>query len=295
MALFRPKIADKDFEESALPSTRKAVFFDVLRQQWFSIVVCGLLLSAGAIPFVLTDLLDYHFILTTNASVNAGTISEAQAAVSISMMTVILSAVDILGCVIFGLCLSMATCLIKLLAWEEPTRILKAFKTGIKQNGKQYFCLSLLLGCFMFACRYAITAGFGSFLAYITVIVCLLIPAPVAAYMLVTINVYDIKFTQQCRYSLIVFNKRKLKTFLAYLIGLIPFAVMVVSDLFFPLADSVIMKSVMFFLLSFFLLGWFLFAFNSLDEAINKKFYPQLVGRGLRLAEYEDDSSWMNY
>lgn len=113
--------------------------------------------------------------------------------------------------------------------------------------------------------------------------------------MLVTINIYGVRFTQQIRYALITYNRSRWQTLFAFIICCLPFALIVFSSLFFNVIATIIVKSIVFLLLPFILLGWTLFSYNSLDKAINAQFYPELVGKGTYVPEYKDDSSWMNY
>lgn len=293
MSLFGPKIAGKDFHERDLPSTRRGVYFDVVHLHWSALLVCGVLLLAASAVFFVTGILESNLQINIHAMVEGGEMEQADAIVTLVNFRCLLAAADIIGWVLFGVVLAGVAQLLRAMGWEEPFRIFPDFCRGVRQNGKQYTLLFLLVGALQFACRYPIITGSG-FFVWLPAIVCLLIPAPAAAYMLVTIPVYEVKFTQQMRYALLTYGRAKLKTLLAFFLCLLLPACMILSDLFFPLPVALPVKAILLLLLPFVLLAWFLFAFERLDRAINGKFYPELVGRGLHLDHYEDDSSWLD-
>ena len=292
VSLFGPKIAKRDYEESSLPSTRREVFSDVVSLHIFVLFFCGVLLLLASLPFAATGIADTLYQANIRSMTEAGELAEGDALVAVTTMRSVLAAVDVIGFLIFGVILSGVAQIIRTLGWEENFRLFDEFRKGVRQNVRQYLVLFLLFGLVQFACRYSLIAGNG-FVSWLPAIVCLLLPAPVAAYMLVTITVYHLKFTQQIRYALIIFGKNKLKTFLAILICYLPFAVIVIGKMFLGAILATMLQTLIFFLLPFALLGWFLFAFDRMDHAINRKFYPELVGRGLHLTEYDDDSSWL--
>ncbi len=292
MSLFGPKIAEKDYRESALPSTRREVFSDVVSLHLFVLFFCGALLLLASLPFAATGIADTLYQANIRSMTEAGTLAEGDALVAVTTMRSVFAALDAAGFLIFGLVLSGVSQIVRALGWEENFRLLREFCKGVRQNGRQYLLLFFLIGLVQFACRYSMIAGSG-WISFLPAVVCLLLPAPVAAYMLVTITVYELGFAQQIRYALIVFGKNKLKTWIAVLICYIPFAVIVIGKMFLGALFAAILQALVFFLLPFVLLGWFLFAFDRMDGAINEKYYPELVGKGLHLTEYDDDSYWL--
>lgn len=289
--LFQPKVAQRDFQASSLPATRKEVFFDVVRLQWPKLLVLGLITLAFSLPLIGTQILRSQAEAGAYAAAMERADGEGMALVQLSVLSTVLSGVDILLYGLLGVGLSGVGHIIKKLAWEEPVEVSKALVDGLRQNAKQYLLLGLLTGAGVFLVRYIITSSQTLF-GYLAVALGFLL-APVGLYMMVTIVVYDIPFLQQIRYGLLTYGKNFGKTLLTCGCCCLPLLAEKAAGLLWGTAAGAVVAAVIRLGLPFLLLGWFLWAYICLDKAINEKYYPELVSRGLNLVSYEDDSSWM--
>ena len=95
--------------------------------------------------------------------------------------------------------------------------------------------------------------------------------------MLVGISIYAMPFRQLLHMSFLVFAEAPLKTLGALLCCMAPFGILLISNLTVMIAGRILLS----LLLPVILLGWFLFAMNRLDEVVNSRLHPQIMGKGL--------------
>ena len=205
-----------------------------------------------------------------------------------------LNGIDILLFAILGIGLSSVAHCIKRLAWEENIELSKAILDGLRQNWKQYGLLGLLVGVGIFVAKYAATAAQG-LSGYLPAVLLAVVFAPIAAYMSVTITVYDIPLTEQFRYSLLSYAKNIPQTLAAACLCFLPFAGVLAVGMLLGTAFGAITATIMRLFIPVVMLAWFLFAYTSLDRSINEKYYPELVRRGLDLTHYEEEVNWLDF
>ena len=292
--LFRPKVASKDFDENCLPQSRKEIFFDVLRLQWPKLLMLGVLSMLVSLPLLATAIMRSSVQTNGYAAATTGAIKQEAAIMQITVMTTMLNGIDILLFAILGIGLSSAAHCIKRLAWEENVELSKAIPDGLRQNWKQYGLLGLLVGVGVFIAKYAATAA-QDLSGYLPAVILAVVFAPIAAYMSVTITVYDIPFTEQFRYSLLSYAKNVPQTLAAACLCFLPFAGALAAGMLLGTAFGAITATIMRLFIPVIMLAWFLFAYTSLDRSINEKYYPELVRRGLDLTHYEEEVNWLDF
>lgn len=146
----------------------------------------------------------------------------------------------------------------------------------MSQNWKQYLPLGLLTGLAVFACRYGMWAAEGLW-GLLPAAVLGLALGPVAAYLSVTVAVYDLPFFGHVKYALLLYGKNAPKTLLAAGLCLLPFVPQFLPNIYCHTIGRLLSGM----LIPFVMLAWFLFAFSRLDRDINPAHYPELVDRGL--------------
>ena len=143
----------KDKTINRLPVTRKALFKDILRNRWRTLLGCGLLLLAFAVPLLVASMIkDYMVLSLLNdpQSYSGGVFTEAGALRfrSINFMFLLINSFFILilfvcFCGVFHIC--------RQLIWSEGVRFWSDFKKGIAQNIWLFLRYGLLVVMLYFA------------------------------------------------------------------------------------------------------------------------------------------------
>lgn len=272
----RQKAAKEDYTAAKLPSTRRAVFFDVLKLQFFKLALCGLVTLAAAMPFLGIAMLQDGYQLSLYQQNVEGMLENTAAAMYHVTFQNLMGMLEIPFFLILAVALSGVSRVVKLLAWEEPVTLWPDMGKGVRQNWKQYLLLGFLTGLVSFLCRYALGQG-----VWLPSVLCLVLLGPVGAYLSVCICVYSLPMREQIKYALLLYSKAPLKTLLAAAACLLVFLPQYLPNPYIHLVGRLVSG----FCIPIVMLGWFCFAFGQMDRAINASRYPDLVDRGL----YKDD------
>lgn len=280
--IFGPKAAAQDCTEASLPSTRRAVFWDVLKLQFFKLALCGLITLAAALPVFLVTMVEGLYRLSLTQQVHQGELTQELAALYSPLSRSMGAVLQIPLLLLLAVALAGVGRIIKLLAWEEPVLFWWDLRRGLRQNLGQMLVLAALMGVIRFACVYAAGKGF-----WLPGLLALLFLAPPAAYMAVGICVYDLPLSQQFRYALILYAHRPLATLAACAVCAVPFLFQLLPNFYVRMVAGLLGG----FLIPVVMLGWFCFCFAQMDRFLNQSRYPELLGRGLSVRHTEDQPS----
>lgn len=290
----KPKVAAADFTAAMLPKNRKEVFFDVLKQRFWTLLGGSMALLVFSLPLQVAGFVFDMSTVTTYERVMAETITPEDAALTLITLQNTIALLDIVFYLIFAVGFAGVMRIIKRLGWEESVAFSQDFAIGVRQNGRSYAGLFLGFGVFHFLCVYAGNlsslignTGIYPYLGIIPQALCLLFLLPVGGYMVSEMAIYDNRFSQHARLGLTLYLKSIPKTLLVLGLCSVPFLIRLIPNFY----VSLIGRALPVFLLPFLLLAWFLFSCNILDQNVNQKHFPQLVDRGVlgKLASKEAD------
>ena len=270
--ILKPKAAAQDCTAASLPATRRAIFGDVLKLQFFKLALCGLITLAAALPIFLVTMVEEIYRLSLTQQMQQGELAQELAALYSPLSRAMSAVLQIPLLLLLAVALAGIGRIVKLFAWEEPVLFWSDLHRGIQQNLRQMLVLAALTGIIRFACAYAAGQGF-----WLPGLLALLFLAPPAAYMTAGICVYDISLSQQFRYALILCARRPLATLAACAVCAVPFLFQYLPNLYARMIAGLLDG----FLIPVVMLGWFCFCFAQMDRFINPSRYPDLVGRGL--------------
>lgn len=271
--MFQPKVSKTEFEAAMLPSTRREVFFDVLKLHFSKLSLCGMISLAFTLPFLFMTMARDGLEAALYGSGAQG----AEALVQLTTYENLFALLEVPCFALLSVGLAGLSRAVKRFAWEEPVRVGADFAKGVSQNWKQYLLLGLLTGLAVFVCRYGMWAMGGGFKGLLPAAMLGLALGPVAAYLSVTIAVYDLPFFGHIKYALLLYGKNAPKTLLVAGLCLLPFVPQFLPNIYCHTIGRLL--SGMF--IPIIMLAWFLFAFSCLDKDINPKHYPELVDQGL--------------
>lgn len=278
--LGKTKKAAKDFEQSMLPQTRRAIFFDVVKLQWQKLLLLAVILLISAIPLLVIAVYEDTYLLT--ALDDPGIPQETIPAL-IAPLHIFCAVLSSPCIVLFFLGLCGVIRVVRQLAWEENAMVFPDFMIGFRQNWKQFLPAGVLFGL-----SYALAKiGWYSALATqansvwiygIILGLLLFLIAPLVACCTVVIAVYNNSFWNNLKLSAYIYLKNPIKTVGAMLLAFGPsVAVWLIPHLQLHLIGAI--PSIIVFTLG--LLGWVLFLYNQLDTHYNAQQYPELVGKGI--------------
>lgn len=285
----RIKFNSSEFSTSNLPSTRKALFFDILKHKYKFVLLIGLVTFLFLIPAFAANISFDLFLNKISQDpnfVNGDVITEAG-------MQMYRSSI-----LLFGLChvftsliafigLSGVTRTIRLLCWNEGLLFWDDFWIGVKQNIKQFLVFSIIY-------------SFGTVLIYLSRIVAspifyglaygltYAIINPLIIVILCYASTYSLKTGKVIRNGIALYIKNflllllfSLFTVLYYLLNYIPI----------PIVMYVVKVLTIIFLMPMFMIAVYLSFSNIFDKLINKVAHPELLNKGLYKVENQDDKS----
>ncbi len=276
--------ADKDFSTQMLPQNRKQVFRDVLNLNWQKFVSYGFLIFLFTLPIHAVAVWKNATIATISQNIDSGSAEQQLQIVQQILSVKNLCAFIMIPCFmllsvgIAGLCK-----VIRQYAWGENVFFGSDFYSGVKSNAGQMLLLSFISGVIYALTTYAYNLSqmaqdvAFSILMLVVVFVTIFIGLPILAYSTVCIALYQYKFGTILRMSLSLTFSFPFKTYLALICCVAPFVVQFVPNQ----VCFVVGRVVATLLVPIIMLAWFLFAFDALDEKVNKKHFPELVGRGV--------------
>lgn len=299
---FKPQTAVNDYERSMLPQTRKQVFFDITKLHFWKLLLLGFVILLFSLPIHIYAISQNMYEAALQATYtdiflngSAEEIAKAQLELNNSVVSFsnTRALCDIVLFMFFALGMAGVSRVIRRLAFEENTYLRHDLIAGIKENGAQFVLIALFVGIAAFGCNYiqnqAMTTyivtgkSLYTWLGLIPAILLAVIFIPPAMYAASCIAVYKNKFRQNVRIGFILYISSAWKTLLAVICCLLIYAIQYI-----PLPYcNIIGRTLSGILTPFVMLGWQLFALNRLDQKINPKFYPELIGKGLYKTEVE--------
>lgn len=266
--LFKKEPKKVDFIEEQLPSSRPALFWDVIKNEFRKLFFVSFALLVFALPFLaLRFFCDFYAY---------GLLSKGQDA---TWPRYIFLVANPFCCLIFGIGLGGCLRIIKRLCYLQPVFLWEDFRLGVKQNGKQSALTCFLIGLFFSATYVLHILHPDSLLWDIPFGLFALMVYPGLLFAFVIISTYTTKVGETFSLSFKLY-------FRSFLTSLVPLAAFCLP-FFFEYVPDLILKYILIlvfviFLSPLYLLGLFLYESYLLDKYVNKEKYPELVDRGIR-------------
>lgn len=277
---YQQKASGQDYTPDMLPNSRKAVFFDVVKLRYWQLFKLGLLLLAFALPIHLLALLEDIFVAQIH------TLTPPLSAQELTARTVLFhnlrAVLNVPLLALFSVGFSGISHIIRQYAWGENVVFSYDFRKGIRQNFLQMLILAVCAGTVNLLCTicsglsYTTESALSSYLVFLPGAFALFVLLPVGAYMTVCIPVYSNSFRQNFKLCVAMYLKHWKKTLPAILFWGVLFLVYIIQNFYCHLFGRLFVT----LLIPVILLGWTLFAYQRLDESINIRFFPELVGKG---------------
>ena len=280
MSLFSKKrMAEKDFCEENLPSTRREVFFDVVKIRFRTFINLGLLLFLFALPLIAASFIKDLILNSIHEDYINSVITAEELNGLLKTTSLFYYLFRMIGYVILGVGFSGALRVIRKIVWDEPLFFAKDFSEGIRLNVKHYAIYFSLMGLFGLLGRMALFADVEKpILKLLPISINLFVFLPAMLYALTETQIYTVNPFREYKAGLILYIKTFPKTLLATVIFCLP--------MLFELIGLIVLKHVIIsvfiiFIFPFVLTGETLYFMSGLDECINKEQYPSIYRKGL--------------
>lgn len=273
----KPKAAKNDFTKAMLPKNRKEVFFDVVKLQWQSLLLQGLILLLFYLPLLLSTAVKDIYIATAYAT------EGAQAAQNTVMLELLLSFVNIPLLAIFAVGVSGVLRTVRQYAWGENVHLSTDFSKGIRDNYGQTAAIGMLAGLIFALCLtvYYSAAAYASpvmgAVSLLPIALSALVAAPILAIALAMVPVYSNKLWATVKNAFVVYLHDLPKVLGSALLCLLPWCIAIVPDFYCHILGS----AAAVLLMPFSLLAWTLLCYNRFDRHINPLVSPQLIRKGI--------------
>ncbi len=280
MKLFKKKqYAADDYTVAMLPQNRLQIFFDVLKLHWKSLLLLGLIFFLFSLPLSVVSLLEQ----LEYANLVEYELDQEQFAYVWFEQMVVFELLKIPCIIIVFVGLSGIIRTIRQYAWEENVSFSYDFMQGLKSNLGYMILIGLILGvCNLVSAICASQVAFVEntiqvVMMYVPLLLLCLFILPLIMYQTIIVSIYNVKFGTTLKMAMITFAQTPLKTYLAILCC-VPLLVLLVIPNIICNAIGCFVATMLFPIV---FLGLYLFALNGLDKAVNKQYYPELVGRGI--------------
>ena len=279
----RIKAKAHDYLPLMLPSSRKEIFFDVLKLHFGKFLLMGLAVLVLALPLHLTAIAEDLYVSGIYSSLEMTTQQQRLGALyAVVAVRGLRAFFDVILLIIFAFFFSGILRVVRQYAWMENVFFITDFSKGWKQNWKQSVLLALLSGI-----SYALTelaynfsqlaTGMTAFLLVMPMGVFYLFLQPIFGYTLVAIPVYSNTFWKNLKAGFYLYLKKPLRTILTAGCAMLPFLPLMIPHLYAHLAGRLLGS----LLTPVILLGWTLYTYEQFDRYINNEQFPQMVGKGL--------------
>lgn len=270
----KKQVNKNDFLVTDLPSNRKELFFDILKNQWRNLLILSLIFLLLFLPLVISR---YYNLIIINDIINSGS-DDAGALVfnfSIGYNFVVFIILIVVGIFYGGIAR-----IYKKLAFNEGFFLGADFVKGIKENFKDYTFFFALYGllnliietlCINFLLENNYQYYFFKVINYATLL-------PIFGICLSLGSIYTDSVFKKIRVACRIYIKYLFKILLMLAVFILPLALLLINStsiqLFVPLVYTIL-----YFPLAYLV---FVLLLNSIfDEVINKKNFPNLVGKGM--------------
>ena len=285
LTFFKQKKASENYSINMMPTTRKQVFNDIIHLQFARVIYVGLILLVFSLPLHIIDLFEDVYVTGMVANITDNNTQSEIEMISLGVVSLknTIALIRIPLYLFFAVGLSGVLRILRQYCWIENVSIKHDFLLGIKQNLKQCLLLATVFSILNFLSTYLINTSYMvgeqnySVFLFLPVAIEFLLILPMVLIICVCIPVYSNTFMQNIKVAASLMMKKYFKILFSSVLLSLPFVI--ISELGFY--QNLVIRLIYSVLGGFFIIGFFLFTYNVMDEHINSKYFPELVGRGI--------------
>ncbi len=286
--------ATPDFLVEQLPNTRRKQFFDIVKNEWRTLLLAGVWMGIFFIPFILSNVCEAGFMngsaeaMRQQLEAQGKTAEEIASAVQGQMNSIhlLFNGINILCFMTFSLGLAGASRIIKCLSFGEGVLFMSDFFAGIRKYWKAFLLCTFLAGLFYFLVSYvsAVLNPIGreiqgmSVLSGITTGFYYAVLVPLFIFSLSQATLYSLPLLQSIANSL---KFAVVRYYWTILFALFIYGMSLMTLIVYPLIMILAYLGAIILLLPFFVLAFHLFSLSLFDRYINEDHYPEIYRKGL--------------
>lgn len=282
--MFKRKIkaAKKDFTPDMLPSSRKEVFFDIIKTRFTDILKLGGFILLFCLPILAVEFFSQMIATDYYRQFESGKITKDVVLGLISSLSNFTNLALIPCFIILSIAFCGAFRLLKRLVWAESIDFAPDFALGIKSNFKHFAIVFLIIGILNFVINYSLNilmlTNAQTAVKVATALSLALAAAlsPTIIFMMSITTIYSLPFKNTIKNSFILYMKTAPKTFLLMLLSFIPFLLLLIPNIILQLSSILLLSLGCPFVLTI----WILYSCKIFDKFINNEFYPDIVNKG---------------
>lgn len=289
-----------DFLPEQLPSTRRKQFFDIVKNEWRTLLLMGLALSLFFLPFVISNIAEAGYMNGSADALRAEleqagkTEAEIASSVASQMRTIhiIFTGVNILCFMAFSVGLAGASRIVKCLCFGEGVLFKSDFFAGIKKYWKPFLLAGFFAGLFYFLVTYVsamfapLSQGNGGIgvASGLTIGVYYALIVPLLLFSVAQATLYELPLVKNIANSMRFLIVRY---YVIIVFALIIYGVSLITLIVYPLIMILAYLAFVILLLPFFILSFHLFALDLFDKYINEDNFPQIYKKGLYVKRFQ--------
>lgn len=258
---------------ASLPTNRKELFFDIIKQRWRTLFLIGIIFFFCFIPFLIFLFLrriNFNYLIKQNAD-----------AYQLIINNVLYFSFAVISLIIPTIFLGGILKNLKNLSFNEPIFFKEDFFSGIKENFFSIFFSSLLFCFFLLGTLFIISIdSVDVVIKGLAVGILIFIFFPLLCLTFHQTILYNNKFKDYLFNSVLLYIKNFLYLIFFSLINFLPLLFCFVSN---PLVFITCLVFYFLFVEPFVLLFDILFLNYLFDKSLNKDYYPKIYQKGLYL------------
>ncbi|MDY2888051.1 MAG: hypothetical protein SOU19_00620 [Candidatus Caccosoma sp.] len=278
MKAIKHKAASADFKEDMLPSTRKELFFDVLKNHYSDLIKIGLLLLLFLLPLFIVLVLQDVMLLNVNQLYSQNEIDLTTYKANILTIQFYTSIFEIPSIIFFFVGFSGILKLLKEYSFQEPVFFKLDFKNSIKENWKTFIILGLISAIILFISKWLLIFINNPFISYGQIGISFILYVPIILLFLTAFLFYDGKKSLILRSSCELYAKTFPTTILLIIIIFLPLLLLLIPQTILKYAMLLICVII---ILPITLFVWVLYCNYIFDKYVNAYFHLEVVNKGL--------------
>lgn len=286
----RNKYRSDDFSIDDLPLTRRKQFFDILKNDWKTLLFVGLILLFVSLPYLTIDVI--HWFIKANLATqlysDGGTMETVNQALKLT--EILYEACLVPASLLIAIPLAGTARILKRLVHGEGVLFKDDFFEGVKINVWQFLLLMLIYSVLRFLSQFVyimtsdieiismISLGVSMGILYVLFV-------PILLFMFAQSAIYKIKFWMNF--------KNSYQLAINSILVMVLFSFMIFGVYFMRYINHPILRvgldALLILLSPLYLLSLSLFTMSKFDLFINKDNYKDIYRKGLKPLEYEKE------
>ena len=278
------KCSKEDYTADDLPQTKKELFFDCYKNQFWLIFKCGFICLIIALPVLLTMVMCDWYVISAIEGLEDKSAENVLAVTYFSNMTY--GAFKAVLFTLFAVLFSGVARVMRQLLWNEPIFFGDDYKNGLKSDALR-FCITALI---ISAIHYVLGLFNNSVVTYIIYGVFAAFVIPVALWFLLQSIYYKIGVFASLKNALIYYIKTFPVTVLLTACSILPFW-LVINFISLIIAKYIVLIILIVFYVIPLVMVWISYASKTFDKYVNKEHYPSIYRKGMRAEEDDEEIS----